>query len=143
VSGQLRVAQTARLQNCSCDRAERAKTGGPRWPAGPDPAVNFPFSYLSNSGTYRKVHGAIARETAHGTKDFCSIFWHPALKNTRENATSDFKASADITSTKKVRRLAAVLFPLPSSVFYPISAFPRQSRVHMGSSDGYPFTASH
>jgi hypothetical protein len=28
------------------------------------------------------------------------------------NATIDFKASADITNTKKVRRLAAVLLPL-------------------------------
>jgi hypothetical protein len=37
------------------------------------------------------------------------------------NATSDFKASADITNTKKVRRLAAVLLPLPSSVFYALA----------------------
>jgi hypothetical protein len=45
------------------------------------------------------------------------------------NATSDFKASADITNKKKyvdLQQFAAVLLPLPSSVFYPISAFPRQ-----------------
>jgi hypothetical protein len=37
------------------------------------------------------------------------------------NARSYFKASADITNTKKVRRLAAVLLPLPSSVFYALA----------------------
>ena len=47
---------------------------------------------------------------------------HPGLKKP-QNATSDFKASADITTTKKVRRLAAVLLPLPSSVFLPDQRF--------------------
>jgi hypothetical protein len=37
------------------------------------------------------------------------------------NATSDFKAYADITDTEKLRRFAAVLLPLPSSVFFPIA----------------------
>ena len=81
--------------------------------------VNFPFSYLS---------GTIVREIPAWNERFCSIFWHPALKNTPETRRAIFKASADITNTKKVRRLAAVLLPLPSSDFYPISAFPRQYR---------------
>jgi hypothetical protein len=61
----------------------------------------------------------------------------PRAQEYPRNATSDFKASPDITNAKKVRRLAAVcsslqqfaavLLPLPSSVFYPISAFPRQN----------------
>jgi hypothetical protein len=33
------------------------------------------------------------------------------------NGTSDFKALADITNPKTVRRLAAVSLPLPSTVF--------------------------
>jgi hypothetical protein len=52
--------------------------------AAPDPAVNFPFSYLSNSETYRKAHGAIAREIPAWNERFCSVFSHPALKNTTE-----------------------------------------------------------
>ena len=40
------------------------------------------------------------------------------------NATSDFKALADITHTKKVRRLAAVLLPLSSTVFHADGNFP-------------------
>ena len=86
----------------SSDR-ETTGTFKPRPMVSPDPAVNFRFSYLSNSGTYRKVHGAIVREIPAWNERFCSLFWHPALKNTRENATSDFKASADIAYTKKVR----------------------------------------
>jgi hypothetical protein len=85
--------------------------------AAPDPAINFPFSYLSNSGTYRKVREAIAREIPAWNERFCSILWHPALKNTPENATSDFKASADITNAKNVRRLAAVCNSFASNAF--------------------------
>ena len=100
----------------SSDR-ETTGTFKPRPMVSPDPAVNFRFSYLSNSGTYRKVHGAIVREIPAWNERFCSLFWHPALKNARENATSDFKASADITNTKKVRRLAAVCSSFASTAF--------------------------
>jgi NAD(P)-dependent dehydrogenase (short-subunit alcohol dehydrogenase family) len=44
-------------------------------------------------------------------------------------ATNDFKASADITNTKNVRRIAAVCSRFASTAFQcflPISAFPRQ-----------------
>jgi hypothetical protein len=39
------------------------------------------------------------------------------------NATSDSKVSANITKTKRVRRLAAVLLPLPSTVFHTDGSF--------------------
>jgi hypothetical protein len=56
------------------------------------------------------------------TKDFVRFLASRAQEYLR-SATSDFKASADIINTKKVRRLAAVLIPLPSSVFYPNCVF--------------------
>jgi hypothetical protein len=71
------------FRNCSHHGAETATTARPRWQAAPDPAVNFRFSYVSNSGTYRKVRAAIAREIPHGTKDFVRYFGI-ALKNTPE-----------------------------------------------------------
>jgi hypothetical protein len=93
------------FRNCSC---HHAKTAGPRWPAAPAPAVNFPLSYLSNSGTYRKVHGAIAREIPRMERKLLFDILESRAQENPRNATSDFKASADITNTKKVRRLAAV-----------------------------------
>src|SRR5215471_5409122 len=41
---------------------------------------NFPFSYLSNSETSRKVHGTIANKASHGTKDFIRNFGGPRPK---------------------------------------------------------------
>jgi hypothetical protein len=39
---------------------------------------------------------------------FCSVFWHRALKDTPETRRAILSLGADITNTKKVRRLAAV-----------------------------------
>ena len=50
-----------------------------------------------------------------------------ARKNNPETRKNDSKASANITTTKKVRRLAAVLLPLPSAVFHADGNFPGQS----------------
>jgi hypothetical protein len=54
------------------------------------------------------------------------------------NATSDFKASADITNTKKVRRLAAVLLPPPSSLSTRLALF--QGNTVENSGKGNPET---
>jgi hypothetical protein len=53
---------------CSLPPRKTAKTAGPRWPAAPDPGLNFPYSYLSNSGTYQKGRGPIAGEIPPGTE---------------------------------------------------------------------------
>jgi hypothetical protein len=79
------------------------------------------------------------RDVSKGSRSCCprktawneKFFGIPRSRIPR-NATSDFKASGDITNTKKVRRLAAVLLPLSSSVLHPISAFPRQSLENSG-----------
>jgi hypothetical protein len=64
----------------SCHRAETAKLPG-RWPAAPDRGVNFPYSYSSNSGTYRKVHRAIARENRMDRKILFNILASRAQKH--------------------------------------------------------------
>jgi hypothetical protein len=35
--------------------------------------------FYVQSGTYPKVHRAIAREIPHGTKDFVRYFWHSVV----------------------------------------------------------------
>src|SRR6516165_186323 len=49
---------------------------------------NFPFSYLSNSETSRKVHGTIANKASHGTKDFIRNFGGPSPNRTRKSVSS-------------------------------------------------------
>jgi len=82
-------------------------------------------SCLRHSETFRKVHEAIGREYPHETRDFGRDFCIQRSRIPRKR-DSDSKVSAKTTKTKKVRRLAAVLLPLPSSVFYPTASFPRQ-----------------
>jgi hypothetical protein len=70
-------------RNCYHHHAETATTARPRWQAAPDPAVNFRFSYVSNSGTYRKVHAAIARETPQERKILFGILASRAQETRR------------------------------------------------------------
>jgi hypothetical protein len=61
----------------------RKQQRGEAIPIATHPVVNFRFSYLSISKTYRKVHGIIANKHRK-ERGFCSIFWRFKLKNTRE-----------------------------------------------------------
>jgi hypothetical protein len=68
------------------------------------------------------VYEAIAREYPHGIRDFGRDF---CIQRSRIPRTgeSDSKVSANITKIKNICRLAAVLLPLPSSVFSRLAVF--------------------
>src|ERR1700719_1324265 len=53
------------------------------------------------------------RKDEKGSRRYCPR----STRKERKNATSDFKASADITNAKKVRRLAAVCSSFASTAF--------------------------
>jgi hypothetical protein len=76
------------------------------------------------------LHGTVG-DSGHGNDRILFEILASRAEEYPRNATSDFKASADIANKKKyvdLQQFAAVLLPPPSSLFYPVSAFPRQYR---------------
>jgi hypothetical protein len=67
------------------------RTPGPHAIGGKRPGLGL-YRISANSGTYRKVHEAIAREIPAWNAEFWSIFWHPALENSVGRCSPNFRA---------------------------------------------------